>query len=370
MLPVDYRRCADAARTGKVTDKQQRDHFIVYKGALSEEYQDSIERAMQQEIGMYDIDDSWQGINIMTDARHGWRKNSKGISVVGIGERLHAVIQHVHVTKNDGHVSQRHETLGTEMLYQNLDKQNVSVAVHTHDRNMAINKYIRDFQKLTTGQNDTWHSAKVLKKAVAETGSGAKYKEWKTWHPQPEDEAEPVATHAHWIMRHCGGNPEDLRSSLLKTVDHYKNIHTKCHPTSRCKTDSNYEPSRIVSMDPAAANLLQDVIITKSVLYTHAEDYALAKDTFIVESFNNTMNIFHDKRVAFGEEQYLSRSHLAVCHWDENVDREYTSVWHPKYDPKAPRRCKGKKNLKQCIYNYRKNIWRRYLRKIYKRYPQ
>ena len=46
----------------------------------------------------------------------------------------------MHVTKNDDHVSQRHERLGTEMLYQNLDiKQNVSVAVHTHDRNMAIN---------------------------------------------------------------------------------------------------------------------------------------------------------------------------------------------------------------------------------------
>ena len=154
-------------------------------------------------------------------------------------------------------------------------------------------------------------------------------------------------------MRHCGGNPEDLRSSLLNIVDHYKNIHTKCHRTSRCKTGSNYEPSCIVFMDPAAANLLQGVI-TKSVLYTHAEDYPLAKDTFLVESFNNTMKIFHDKRVAFGEEQYLSRSHLAACHRNENVDREYTSVWHPKYDAKAPRRCKGKTKLKRCTYNYRK----------------
>ena len=109
-------------------------------------------------------------------------------------------------------------------------------------------------------------------------------------------------------MRHCGGNPEDLRSGLLNTVDHYKNIHAKCYHTSQCKTDSNYEPSRIIIMNPAAANLLQGVI-TKSVLYTHAEDYALAKDTFLVESFNNKMNIFHDKRVAFWGRSSTSAGH-------------------------------------------------------------
>ena len=33
-------------------------------------------------------------------------------------------------------------------------------------------------------------------------------------------------------------------------------------------------------------------VITKSVLYTHAEDYVLVKDTFLVESFNNTKTFF------------------------------------------------------------------------------
>ena len=100
----------------------------------------------------------------------------KDTSVVGIGGRSLAVIQDVHVTKNDDHVSHRHDRLGTEMLRQN-----------THDRNLAINKYIRDFQKLTTAQNDTLHCAKALKKAVAQTGRGANYKKTKTWHPQLED---------------------------------------------------------------------------------------------------------------------------------------------------------------------------------------
>ena len=60
-----------------------------------------------------------------------------------------------------------------------------------------------------------------------------------------------------------------------------------------------------------------------------------------------------------------ARSHLTAYHWNENVDTEYTSVWHLKYDSKAPGRCKGKKNL-----TIEKNIWRRYVRKIYKKCSQ
>ena len=44
----------------------------------------SIEQAQHEEIGSYeDVD----GIDIMTDARHGWRKNGKDTSVVAIVEK-------------------------------------------------------------------------------------------------------------------------------------------------------------------------------------------------------------------------------------------------------------------------------------------
>ena len=85
--------------------------------------------------------------------------------------------------------------------------------------------------------------------------------------------------------------------------------------------------------------------IVSSNLYKHPEDYVLAKDTYYVESFNNTMNIFQDKRIAFGDHTYRARSYLAVCHWNENVDREYTSVWNPRR-PDALRSAKGKKCTK------------------------
>jgi hypothetical protein len=40
-------------------------------------------------------------IDIMTDARHGWRKNAKDTSVVAIGEKTHKVLKCEHVTKTD-----------------------------------------------------------------------------------------------------------------------------------------------------------------------------------------------------------------------------------------------------------------------------
>ena len=48
-------------------------------------------------------------------------------------------------------------------------------------------------------------------------------------------------------------------------------------------------------------------------------------------SFHNVVNVYHDKRVSFSDEQYKARADFAVCHWNENVDREFTSVWKANY---------------------------------------
>jgi hypothetical protein len=54
-----------------------------------------------------------------------------------------------------------------------------------------------------------------------------------------------------------------------------------------------------------------------------------------MEKYFNVMNIFQDKRICFGDEQYKFRSDLTVCHWNENVDRGYTSIWKSS-NPNAP----------------------------------
>ena len=117
--------------------------------------------------------------------------------------------------------------LGTEKIYEYLQDQNVSVAVHAHDRNKSINKLVRDTQPLTISENDTWHSVKALKKAVEKVGAGPKYLLGKSWHHQLEDKAEPVATHAHGAIRNCIESVDKLRSSLVNIVNHYQNDHSK-----------------------------------------------------------------------------------------------------------------------------------------------
>jgi hypothetical protein len=55
--------------------------------------------------------------------------------------------------------------------------------------------------------------------------------------------------------------------------------------------DKNYEPSRIVSTDPVAEQLLVKVIL-KSNIFRYPQDYILGRDTFYVESFNNVFSKF------------------------------------------------------------------------------
>ena len=90
----------------------------------------------------------------------------------------------------------------------------------------------------------------------------------------------------------------------------------------------------------------------------------LARDTSYVESFNNVMNIFQDKHIAFSNKQYMIKSHLAVLHWNENVDRTYTSVWNWR-DQRAPGRQRGKKNYKDHTYCYRDSIWDSYIKSMF-----
>ena len=39
---------------------------------------------------------------------------------------------------------------------------------------------------------------------------------------------------------------------ILNIIEHYKNNHIDCHPSSRCQTDVNYEPSKTIISDSKA----------------------------------------------------------------------------------------------------------------------
>lgn len=245
-------------------------------------------------------------------------------------------------------MTQRHEKIGTERIYSYMDEHDTKIGIHCHDRNLSINKFIRESTD-SVNQNDTWHCVKAMKTSLTKISSGTLRDKGKTWSFQLTDKVEPVATHVHWCIRNCDNDKGKLRSSLLNIVDHYKNIHTRCHESSRCRKDKNYEPSRIVITQSLAEKLLVNAILSSNI-YKHPEDYIYGRDTFYVESFNNVINVYQNKRIAFGDEQYNTRNNLAVCHWNENVDREHTSVSNPQMleDPEVK---EEKRNIRNSHSN-------------------
>ena len=157
------------------------------------------ETPLLEEMALYDIAEEpendggeWHGIDIQTDAHHGWRKNAKDTGVVCIGDRSHKVLRHEYITKEEDHVTQRHEKIGTGRIYDYFDQNvpEVPIRTHTHDRNASINKMVKVQHKEdgVLNQNDKWHALKKnLKKGLNAISSGPKYKSGITWHPELED---------------------------------------------------------------------------------------------------------------------------------------------------------------------------------------
>jgi hypothetical protein len=273
------------------------------------------------------------------------------------------------VTKTDDPASQRHELVGTKKVYQYLEEHEegpILVDVHVHDRNLSINKYIRENQPNTINQNDTWHAGKSVEKQMAKVAKGPMRSEGINWHNQLFDKSASVRTHVQHAIRNCQQDPKKLRDGIMNAVQHYKNNHGSCDPAARCKTSDNYEPKKLIIQDPKA-ELLFEKALKSTIVHHCADDFVLGMDTFYVESFNNTLNMFQDKRIAFGLEEYTRRSQLAVCHWNENVNRPHTSMWTPPVvlahvDPWAP---KGKKTHKKRTFGYCASIWTKFMGQVY-----
>ena len=351
MLPSLYERFTNAAAIGCI-DHRQRSRFLQdYRSAIDDVYIDSIKNARFQEIAMksYQSDDQ-EPMDILTDARHCWRKNAKDSTIVALGDLSHKVVACQHISTQEEPISQKHEKLGSERIYEELNKDDIAIGVWAHDFNSSINKLIKEKPSPTQNQNETWHGVKNLKKELCKVTKGPKYQHGKTWHSQLEDKVAPIATHVQYSIRSCDGNPQILKESMDNIVEHYQNNHENCKMQSRCRKDTNYEPSRTQLTDPKARELLKGAL-RKSLIYRNPENFALGKDTYYVESFNNSMLIFQDKRISFTSAEYLSRNKLSVIHWNDNVDRTKTS----EFD------C-NKTVSRAQNYGYQSRLWKTFMR--------
>ena len=93
-------------------------------------------------------------------------------------------------------------------------------------------------------------------------------------------------------------------------MPHFQDNHENCSADSECKAQY-YVPNFNKLTDSSAVKLLTDFLHSLT-LYKNAQDYALSKDTYYVESFNNVMLVYLDKR-----RTYEMKRDLAILDWNE-----------------------------------------------------
>ena len=272
----------------------------------------------------------------------------------------HKVLRVETVTRTDEPCAQKHELLGTQRIYDYLERQEngkVSVRVRCHDRNMSLQSWMRG-DKDTEVTNDTWHASKNVAKEIKCVCTGPKHLEGKTWHPQLSGKAGSSKTHMYWAMKNCQQNADQLRRNVLNVISHYKNRHDDCHPTSRCKTDPHYEPSKAVIDDPKAELLLQQAL-QRTLINKHPHDFIHCMDTYFVESFNNALLKYHDKRTAsqLSGDVYKFRTRLSVLDWNENINTREATSTRCVQDSRSPHRQSESRVLKWKQFGFWGAVW-------------
>ena len=183
---------------------------------------------------------------------------------------------------------------------------------------------------------------------------GAQKNKGTTWHPELADKVSRMRNHLYWAMDHCNGDEATLKRHLDTAIEHFQMRHDGCDPSSVC-CQPGYAPDYVVVQDPVAVSLLTN-FVHKSAIYRKPADYIYGRDTYLVESFNNVMLIYLDKRIHYRDQTYEMRRNLAVLDWNEHVSREHTSVWNAWSDG-YEKRGREKKTYKPKSFCFVEQIW-------------
>ena len=259
-----------------------------------------------------------EGLTVATDGRFGQRKNSKNSNVSATGLQTGYIIAHAYVNKKDDPCSQRHESVGTLQIFNNLiNEKKLKIDYHVHDHSAAVRNIVKQSFPKVKNQFDQWHGLRQFRAVVTKVTKGPQRAHGVQWHKRLSDKRESVIKHAYYSLNHCKKDPDNLRKLLLVCVSHYSNDHSQCMPTSRCKTDPNYKSSKMsLENYPIAQRLLRSAIMRTNI-YKEAEQYCMNFSTSLNESFHNIMNIYLPKRICLSDRLYKLGSHLSILHWNE-----------------------------------------------------
>ena len=113
---IQYERFCKVIGMGICSETMFCDVEGIYCRATEDTAKESLDDALNMEIGQaiansQDPSD-YAGIDIITDARHGTRKNSAYSDVIALGGTTHKVVSAQVISKQDDPISQRHELVG------------------------------------------------------------------------------------------------------------------------------------------------------------------------------------------------------------------------------------------------------------------
>jgi len=365
ILPVQYRKFCEAANIGAICDNTLTSLQSQYKDIVHTLTIESTENALMEEMAASVIVSDKMAIDVIMDARHCWRANARFTDVVCLGDITHKVLRVETISKiKDDPCSQRHELIGVKRIYEYFDSVCCPIDIHCHDSNSSVGKFLREERGETRRSLDTWHATKGITRGMKKIATGPNKHEGKEWHAELSDKCASIRTHIYWSMKNCAGDEGKLRDNMDNIVSHYKNNHEKCSEESRCKKDGVvYIPSKCKLTEPKAEQLLVKFVHSLPV-YKLAECYSGCKDTHYVESYNNAILQYHNKRIAFGDQTYKLRTDLSILDWNENVDRPLTSRQEIQ-EASNPRRQIGLPVHKKKTYNFKDQLWIRWLDYFY-----
>ena len=350
---IQYERFSDFAEYGILTEHFRLKSALTCSAVIEVLAEQSISFALSDECHATK-DRGEDGISIMTDARHQCRKNSYHTDHVTLGQHTHKVVNLQHITKTQEPCTQKHETIGCSQMYEQFDRRNIKINVHAHDRNMSVNKTVRTRNDGVKNCNERWHATKPLTKGLKKISQGANKNMGVTWHPSLADKGSRLRNHLYYAIDNCNEDEHVLRDTIDLCILHFQDIHDRCTDDSACK-EAGYVPDFTVVREPVAIRLLTEFLHSLT-LYKNAKDYVYSKDTYYVESFNNSVLIYLQKRIHYKDLMYRLRMNLAVLNWNEHVDRPFTSRSSSE-QVHHNRRHLGKKRHKKKTYIFVSDIW-------------
>ena len=152
---VQYQTLCNGANIGLLSTEYIARLREKYKGVVDTACKKSQMDSIIEEIAS--TEKLMDGIEVMTDARHGTRKNAKDTDVICLGDSTHKCLWNGHITRRINSCTQRHELLGTKRMYNFFDNMDVPIARHTHDDNRSVSKFVEDERPDTTNSIDVWH---------------------------------------------------------------------------------------------------------------------------------------------------------------------------------------------------------------------